>query len=106
MEKLSIGLAVVLIAGAAAFFIPTRQSAEAAPVQPPKQDASAEKAAKQPMEALLPWAAKATSADIDRRHAEEITKGEYKYIVIHGGTMDGANCRTPMGCGMSREGAI
>jgi hypothetical protein len=31
---------------------------------------------------------------------------KHTYIVVHGGTMDGTNCRSPMGCGMNREGAI
>jgi hypothetical protein len=55
---------------------------------------------------LEPWASKAAPTDTPKRHVEEIAKGEHKYTVIHGGTMDGTNCRTPMGCGMNREGAI
>ena len=56
--------------------------------------------------ALEPWASKAQSGDVARSHVENITIGEHKYIVVHGGTMDGTNCRSPMGCGMNREGAI
>ena len=37
---------------------------------------------------------------------QEITEGSHEYTVVQGGTMDGRNCRTPMGCGMSREGAF
>src|SRR6476620_5143149 len=55
---------------------------------------------------LEPWASKAQPSDVARSHVETITAGEHKYIVVHGGTMDGANCRSPMGCGMNREGAI
>lgn len=56
--------------------------------------------------ALEPWASKAQPGDVPRNHVETITAGEHKYIVVHGGTMDGTNCRTPMGTGMNREGAI
>ncbi len=38
--------------------------------------------------------------------SESISALEHKYTVVHGGTMDGTNCRSPMGCGMNREGAI
>lgn len=55
---------------------------------------------------LEPWASKARPGDAARSHVKVITTGEHKYIVVHGGTMDGTNCRTPMGCGMNREGAI
>ena len=30
----------------------------------------------------------------------------HKYTVFQGGTMDGRNCRSPMGCGIAREGAF
>ena len=56
--------------------------------------------------ALEPWASKAQPGDVAKSHVEKITTGEHKYTVVHGGTMDGENCRTPMGCGMNREGAI
>ena len=56
--------------------------------------------------ALEPWASKAQPGDVAKSHVESITTGEHKYIVVHGGTMDGTNCRSPMGCGMNREGAI
>lgn len=56
--------------------------------------------------ALEPWASKAQPGDVTRSHVENISTGERKYIVVHGGTMDGTNCRSPMGCGMNREGAI
>ncbi len=32
--------------------------------------------------------------------------GEHNYAVVHGGTVDGECCRTPMGCGINREGVI
>jgi hypothetical protein len=56
--------------------------------------------------ALEPWASKAQPNDVAKSHVEIITTEEHKYIVVHGGTMDGTNCRSPMGCGMNREGAI
>jgi hypothetical protein len=56
--------------------------------------------------ALEPWASKAQPSDVAKSHVKNITTGEHKYIVVHGGTMDGTNCRSPMGCGMNREGAI
>src|SRR5947209_4534593 len=56
--------------------------------------------------ALEPWASKAQPGDVPKSHVEDLTTGEHKYVVVHGGTMDGTNCRSPMGCGMNREGAI
>jgi hypothetical protein len=56
--------------------------------------------------ALEPWASKAQAGDVAKSHVENISTGEHKYIVVQGGTMDGTNCRSPMGCGMNREGAI
>ena len=47
--------------------------------------------------------------DIARSHIEQIgtlTEGTHKYTVFQGGTMDGRNCRSPMGCGVAREGAF
>jgi len=55
---------------------------------------------------LEPWASKAQPGDIAKRHVEEIVSAEHKYVVVHGGTVDGECCRTPMGCGINREGII
>jgi hypothetical protein len=58
---------------------------------------------------LYPWSADAHPTDVARSHVEEITEapgGMYKYLVVQGGTMDGRNCRAPMGCGIAREGAL
>jgi len=44
--------------------------------------------------------------DVEKSHVEAVAKGVHKYRVIQGGTMDGRNCRSPMGCGMAREGAF
>lgn len=56
--------------------------------------------------ALEPWASKAQPSDTAKSHVEAVTAGKHQYVVVHGGTMDGTNCRSPMGCGMNREGAI
>src|SRR5262249_38213364 len=56
--------------------------------------------------ALEPWASKAQPGDVSRRQVAKIGTAGPKYIVVCGGTMDGTNCRSPMGCGMNREGAI
>jgi hypothetical protein len=55
---------------------------------------------------LEPWASKARPGDAAKSHVENISTAEHKYTVVHGGTMDGTNCRSSMGCGMNREGAI
>ena len=59
-----------------------------------------------PEQALKPWATNAEPTDVAKSKAQEITKGTQKYTVVQGGTMDGRSCRTPMGCGMAREGAF
>ncbi len=56
--------------------------------------------------ALQPWASKAQPGDVAKRHVEEIAQAEHTYTVVHGGTVDGECCRTPMGCGINREGVI
>src|SRR2546430_205757 len=55
---------------------------------------------------LEPWASKAQPGDVTKSRVENVTTREHKYNVMDGGTMDGTNCRSPMGCGMNREGAI
>jgi len=57
-------------------------------------------------DALKPWSANTRPSDVPKSHVEEITAGQHKYAVMQGGTMDGRNCRSPMGCGVEREGAI
>jgi hypothetical protein len=57
-------------------------------------------------ESLEPWAAKTQSSDATKQHVEEITKNQQHYAITQGGTVDGENCRTPLGCGMSREGVL
>ena len=60
-------------------------------------------------DSLAPWAANTQPGDAPKNHVEQIAGAggeKYTYIVVHGGTMDGTNCRSPMGTGMNREGAI
>ncbi len=59
-----------------------------------------------PDEAPGPWSANTHPSDVGKIHVEQITSGQHKYTVVQGGTMDGRNCRGPMGCGICREGAL
>jgi hypothetical protein len=70
---------------------------------PAAGQASFAPAAPQP---LRPWTTNTDPSDAPQSHVEEITQAAHTYTVVQGGTMDGRNCRTPMGCGMSREGAM
>jgi Putative Ig domain len=54
-----------------------------------------------PSEPLAPWGANRNPTDASKQHVVEITSGRHTYTVRQGGTMDGANCRSPMGVGMS-----
>jgi len=53
-----------------------------------------------------PWSSNTHPSDVERSHVEQITTGLHKYTVVQAGTMDGRNCRLPMGCGIAREGAL
>src|SRR6185295_14754022 len=57
-------------------------------------------------ETLAPWGANKHATDTPKQHKEEVTGAKQAYTVTQGGTMDGRNCRSPLGVGMSREGAI
>jgi hypothetical protein len=60
-------------------------------------------------EPLQPWSSNTHPTDRARSHVEEIgaaAGGTHRYTVFQGGTMDGRNCRSPMGCGIAREGAL
>src|SRR5262245_22515897 len=48
-------------------------------------------------EALEPWASSRRPTDTTKRHLVEITTARQEYRVTHGGTMDGTNCRSPIG---------
>ena len=54
---------------------------------------------------LKPWAANKHPTDAAKSHVEEITTAQHPYAITQGGTMDGENCRSPVGCSMSGEGA-
>src|SRR5207253_4336795 len=56
--------------------------------------------------ALKPWGTNTEATDAAKSKVQEITQRIQNYTEVQGGTMDGRNCRTPMGCGMSREGAF
>ncbi len=55
--------------------------------------------------ALKPWSTNSHPSDVAKSYVEEISAGLHHYNVLQGGTMDGRNCRSPMGCGIEREGA-
>jgi hypothetical protein len=57
-------------------------------------------------EPLAPWASNRHPTDVPRRHVEVIAAGRHAYGIRQGGTMDGANCRSPMGVGMMDGPAI
>jgi hypothetical protein len=57
-------------------------------------------------ETLAQLPTKSHSTDAPKRHAEKIAVGRHAYVVRQHGTMDGANCRSPIGVGMSDGPAI
>jgi hypothetical protein len=59
-----------------------------------------------PNDKLAPWGTNAHPTDAPKRHVEKITGGRHVYVVRQGGTMDGANCRSPLGVGMTDGPAI
>ena len=48
---------------------------------------------------LEPWASDRHPKDAPRRHEEDVRSGPHAYTIVQGGTMDGANCRSPVGGG-------
>jgi hypothetical protein len=54
--------------------------------------------------ALKPWSSNTHLSDVPRSHVEEVSTRLHRFVIIQGGTMDGRNCRSPMGCGIAREG--
>lgn len=59
-----------------------------------------------PNEALAPWGSNRHPKDEPKRHVEEIAAGRHAYVIRQGGTMDGANCRSPISVGMMDGPAI
>jgi len=49
---------------------------------------------------LAPWGLNHHPTDVPKHHVEQITAGRHAYTVRQGGTMDGTNCRSPVGVGM------
>jgi hypothetical protein len=62
--------------------------------------------AQRPDEPLAPWGANHHPTDAPKRHIEEIAAGRHAYAIWQGGTMDGSNCRSPIGVGMMDGPAI
>ena len=81
--------------------LPGSEKLEAVVTPGPRRTANAG-----PPRFVLPWGDKADPTDRPKSHVQTITKGAEKYRVVQGGTMDGRNCRTPMGVGMNSEGAF
>jgi hypothetical protein len=52
-------------------------------------------------EGLEPWTSRSHPQDVARRHVQEIRAAKEKYCVKQAGTMDGANCRSPVGGGFA-----
>jgi hypothetical protein len=55
---------------------------------------------------LAPWGSNHHPTDVPRRHVEQVADGPHAYSVRQAGTMDGTNCRSPIGVGMSDGPAI
>jgi hypothetical protein len=51
-------------------------------------------------EPLAPWASNHHPTDVSRHHVEIIATARHAYAIQQGGTMDGTNCRSPIGVGM------
>src|SRR5438105_1643998 len=62
--------------------------------------------AQSPDQSLSPWGSNHHRSDVPKRHVEEIAGGRHEYTILQGGTMDGKNCRSPVGVGMSDGPAI
>jgi hypothetical protein len=62
--------------------------------------------AQQPDRSLPPWGSNHHPTDAPKRHVEEVAAPRHAYTVRQGGTMDGTNCRSPIGVGMMDGPAI
>ena len=45
----------------------------------------------------MPWASTTDPNDVAGRHVEQIGDSRHEYVITQGGTMDGTNCRSPVG---------
>src|SRR5262245_42790839 len=59
-----------------------------------------------PDQPLAPWGSNHHPTDVPKRHVEQIALGRHAYTVRQGGTMDGTNCRSPVGVGIMDGPAI
>jgi hypothetical protein len=59
-----------------------------------------------PRENLVPWGSNSHPTDRPKRHVEKVASGRHVYVVRQGGTMDGSNCRSPLGVGMMDGPAV
>jgi hypothetical protein len=59
-----------------------------------------------PNQTCAPWGLDHHPTDVPKRHVEQIVAGRAAYTVRQGGTMDGTNCRSPVGVGMMDGPAI
>jgi hypothetical protein len=59
-----------------------------------------------PEQPLAPWGSNHHPTDVPKSHVEQIAAGKHTYTVRQGGTMDGTNCRSPLGVGMMDGPAI
>jgi len=55
---------------------------------------------------LEPWASKTQPGDMPKSRVETISDAKHVYKVAQGGTMDGENCRSPVGVGMGSWAAL
>jgi hypothetical protein len=55
---------------------------------------------------LAPWSTNSHPTDVSKRHVEEVAVSRHAYGIRQGGTMDGSNCRSPIGVGMMDGPAI
>ena len=55
---------------------------------------------------LEPWASRAQPGDVPRHRVEDVSDAKHAYTVTQGGTLDGANCRSPVGVGMGSWAAM
>ncbi len=59
-----------------------------------------------PEQPVAPWGSNKHPTDAPKRHVEQIAAGRHAYAIRQGGTLDGTNCRSPVGVGMSDGPAI
>jgi len=48
-------------------------------------------------DSLEPWGSNTDPTDVPRKHVEEISSSRHEYTITQRGTMDGYNCRSPIG---------